>query len=112
MRQRDPKSVTIKRNEKREENPTGANMAPAYHVTIAERKDIAAVTVLCDECETRVCFQSATAKVPESCPSCGKPFSDKTKSALCALARFHRDAMSEEANSGKSLFRFEIRESV
>ncbi len=87
-------------------------MAPAYHVTIAERKDIAIVTVLCNECDTGVSLQIETARVPENCPSCGKSFSNKMQVALTALGRFHREAASEEASMGKPLFRFEIKENT
>lgn len=83
-------------------------MTAAYRITVAERRDLAIVTVIC-ECDTALSLRIESAMIPERCASCGKPFNEKTKAALGALARFHRDGKAAEEIAGKPVFRFEIR---
>ena len=45
-------------------------MAAAYRVVVAERKEIAEVTIVCPECGAELSIAIETAGVPESCPSC------------------------------------------
>jgi hypothetical protein len=86
-------------------------MAAAYRVVTANRDDISSVTVVCDECETAVSLKIETAQVPPVCTSCGKQWSENVLKALAALGRFHREAKAAEANLGKLIFRFDIRQS-
>jgi endogenous inhibitor of DNA gyrase (YacG/DUF329 family) len=88
----------------------GGRMTAAYRVTVAERQDIAEVSVSCPECGAAVTVKSETARVPTACPSCGRPYEEGLQSALAALGRFHREAGAVEAALGKSLFSFEIKD--
>jgi len=85
-------------------------MSAAYRVVIAERKDIEVLTVVCPECEAEVSLKAATARMPEFCPSCGRPYSIPVAEALAAFGRFQRTATTAEQNSEKPIFRFSIRE--
>lgn len=85
-------------------------MTAAYRVVVAERKDISIVSVICEECGTIICLKMETARIPESCGSCGKPYPEKTRSALAALGRFHREAATAEQATGKAIFQFEIKQ--
>jgi hypothetical protein len=87
-------------------------MTAAYRIVAAERNDLAVVTVVCDDCSSAIALKIETAKVPEQCASCGKPYSENIKAALAALGRFHREASTAETKAGKPLFRFEIRDSI
>ena len=84
----------------------------AYRVTIANRAELKEVTVICDGCGTCVVIQIETANIPESCPSCSKTYPEEAKSALAALARFHRDAIKAENRIGKGMFQFAIKETT
>lgn len=85
-------------------------MTATYRVTVAERADIARVSLICDECGSSVGLDAQSANVPAACPSCGRQYEDHTKAALVALGRFHREARTAEEHAGKALFRFEIRQ--
>jgi hypothetical protein len=85
-------------------------MTAAYRVVVAERKDIATVTVVCPECEAEVSLKIATAKVPEYCPSCEMRYRLPIGEALAALGRFHRSAATAEETEGKPVFRFSIKQ--
>jgi hypothetical protein len=82
----------------------------AYRVVVAERKDFSIVGVACDECGTTVTLAIESAKIPESCSSCGKQLSDNIKNALAGLARFQRMGRVAEENAGKPIFRFDIKQ--
>ena len=85
-------------------------MTAAYRVVVAERKDIATVTLVCAFCEAEVSLLIEKALAPDACPSCRKPYGDNVLSALAGLARFHQRAA--EAEQGKrSIFKFCIHES-
>lgn len=81
-----------------------------HRAVVAERKDIAVVTVECPECGSEVSLSIETARVPESCPSCQATYRLPTKEALAALGRFHRAAATAEENEGKPIFRFSIKQ--
>jgi len=83
----------------------------AYRVVVAGSKDIANVGVICDDCQSVISLPLATVALPPGCASCGKTYSPNTANALAALARFQREAIAAEANAGKPIFRFEIRQS-
>lgn len=85
-------------------------MTAAYRVVVADRKDIAIVSVVCDECNSAISLGVATASIPASCASCGKQYDQNTTTALAALARFHREAKTAEEKAGKPIFRFEMRD--
>ncbi len=85
-------------------------MTAAYRVFAAERKDVVMVTVACPNCGTAVSLSIETAQVPEHCSSCGQAFRESIRSALAALGRFHREAKCAESDTGKPIFRFDIRE--
>jgi len=85
-------------------------MTAAYRVVVAERKEIAVVTVICDECSAEVSVDPGIAKIPYACPSCGKGYSESTTTALTALGRFHRSATTAEEQAGKPIFRFHIKQ--
>lgn len=82
-----------------------------YKVSIAKRNELAEVTILCDECSTKVVARVEDGRLPVSCPGCGKQYGDSVKNALAALGRFHREAKAAESCSGKPVFEFAIRES-
>lgn len=82
----------------------------AYRVVVAERKDIAIVGVICDECHSVISLNVATAAIPPSCASCGKQYSENIKAALAGLGRFHREAKAAEEGTGKPIFQFDIRQ--
>jgi ribosomal protein S27E len=87
-------------------------MMAAYRVVVAERKDIAIVTLVCGECKSEVSVHAETATVPVSCPSCGMDYGAAAKTALEALGTFHRMATKAETHSaGKPIFRFQIKQS-
>ena len=85
-------------------------MTAAYRVVVAERKDIAAVTVICAECGSEMSMDARTAKVPYSCSCCGREYGENTRQALTALGRFHRFAATEEEHAEKPVFRFTIKQ--
>ena len=85
-------------------------MTAAYRVFVAERTDIAKVTVVCPKCDAALSLGIETANIPEGCASCGFTFRDTVRNALTALARFHREAKQAELDTGKAMFQFEIRE--
>jgi transposase-like protein len=85
-------------------------MAAAYRVVVAERKEIATITIICPDCTAEVSVDAQTARIPFACPSCSKDFSDQLREALNSLGRFHRLAATEEGHAGKPLFRFSIKQ--
>ena len=85
-------------------------MTAAYRVVVAERKEIAIVTVICEECSVEVSVDVGTAGIPHSCPSCGKGYNENATTALTALGRFHRSAATAEEQAGKPIFRFTIKQ--
>jgi DNA-directed RNA polymerase subunit RPC12/RpoP len=85
-------------------------MTAAYRAVVAERKDIAVVTVICEDCGAGVSVDIRTAGVPYACPSCGKGYNENTTTALTALGRFHRAAATAEEQAGKPIFRFDIKQ--
>lgn len=85
-------------------------MTAAYRVVIADRGDIAKVTVVCPSCEAALSLTIETANIPENCSSCGWVLRKNVRDALAALARFHRDGKQAETEVGKGMFRFEIRD--
>ncbi len=87
-------------------------MTAAYRVVTAERKDIAAVTVSCAECGSEVSLFIEKVSIPESCPSCRRPYGEKVGEALSGLARFHRAAIAAEQATARPIFKFLIRESA
>ena len=84
-------------------------MTAAYRVVVAERKEIAGVTVNC-ECGARLMFPVETALIPSACASCNKPYSQSVIAALTALGRFHREAAAAEVSIGHTIFQFEIKQ--
>jgi ribosomal protein S27E len=82
----------------------------AYHAVVAERKDIAMVTILCDECEAEVSIAAAAGRVPVRCPSCGKDYTPNTLLALKAFGEFQRFATTAEEHAKKPVFRFSIKQ--
>lgn len=87
-------------------------MTAAYRVVVAERRDIAIVTLVCGECKSEVSVKAETATVPIACPSCGIEYGEAAKEALEALGKFHRMATKAETHSaGKPIFRFQIKQS-
>lgn len=89
---------------------TIAFMTAAYRVVVAEREDIATVTVVCEKCGSEVSLIAETAVVPVACPSCGREYGKTITEALVAFARFHRFAKGAEELSAKPLFRFNIKQ--
>lgn len=85
-------------------------MTAAYRVVVAERKDIASVTVVCEDCGSEVSVSTATAKIPHWCPSCERQYDENVREALTALGRFHRLGAAAEEHAGKPIFRFNIRQ--
>ena len=85
-------------------------MAAAYRMVIAERKEIAAISVICPDCFAEVSVHAETARMPWACPSCTREYSAQLREALNALGRFHRLAAAEEEHAGKPLFRFSIKQ--
>ncbi len=84
----------------------------AYKVIVARREELVEVTILCDECPTRVVARVENGRVPVACPGCGKEYSDAVKNALSALGRFHREAKAAESIAGKALFQFTMKQST
>jgi hypothetical protein len=91
----------------------------AYHVVVAERKDLAVVTIVCpnpkcgaatsiDVSRQQELMDKSAGKIPESCPSCDESFGHEAVAALRSLAAFHRGAIAAEGNKGPT-FRFEIK---
>ena len=87
-------------------------MTAAYRVVVAERKDIAVVTVVCPKCGSEVSLPIETALAPESCPSCNRPYGDNVLGALAGLARFQQRSNEAEQDAKKPIFKFSIRESA
>jgi hypothetical protein len=85
-------------------------MTAAYRVVVAERKEMAQVTIVCPECSAELSIAVETAGVPESCPSCQMRYTKMMVDGLVALGRFHRDATIVEEQIGKPIFRFAIKE--
>lgn len=85
-------------------------MTAAYRVVVAERKDIAVVTIVCPECGSEVSLAMETARIPESCPSCEMVYRLPVRDALAALGRFHRSAATAEEHAEKPIFRFQIKQ--
>jgi hypothetical protein len=85
-------------------------MTAAYRVVVAERKDIAVVTIVCPECGSEVSLAIESARVPEFCPSCEMVYRLPVKDALAALGRFHRSAATAEEHAEKLIFRFQIKQ--
>ncbi len=79
---------------------------------VAERQDLLCPTVICPECSAELTVKINTAKIPEQCASCSRPLEENTVKALSALGRFHREAQATEQQTGKPVFRFEIREKI
>jgi hypothetical protein len=86
-------------------------MTAAYRVVAAERKDIETVTVVCPNCDSEVSLRIEKALAPEACPSCRRQYGEHVLSALAGLARFQQRAAEAEQGTGKTLFKFSIRES-
>jgi len=82
----------------------------AYRVVVAERKDIAVMSIVCDECSSRISINAETASVPVNCASCGKQYSENIRTAIGGFSRFHRSAKAEEQQAGKAVFLFEIKQ--
>lgn len=82
----------------------------AYSVVVAERKDINKVTLACQFCGCEVGANLETIRIPDACPSCHKAFDDNVLGALAALEQFHLKAKTAEDKTGKTAFRFEIRQ--
>lgn len=85
-------------------------MTAVYRVVVADRKDMAVATVVCAECGSEVSIAMETARAPEYCPSCQKPYEHPIIDALVALGRFHRAAATAEQHTGKPVFRFSIKQ--
>jgi predicted RNA-binding Zn-ribbon protein involved in translation (DUF1610 family) len=86
-------------------------MTAAYRVVVAERKDIAVVTIACEQCGSEVSIKSGIVIAPEACPSCGKVYGENTKNALAAFGRFQSFATAAEEHAGKPIFRFQMKQS-
>ncbi len=86
-------------------------MAAAYRAVVAERKDIAVVTVVCGNCSSEVSINAETAPIPVACPSCGREYEGDITAALVSLGRFHKMAKVAEGKDSKTSFRFNIRQS-
>ncbi len=82
----------------------------AYRAIVAERKDIATVTVLCEKCSSELSIDAESANIPESCPCCGREYDGEARTALTAIIRFHKSAKSAEERTGKRLFQFTIKQ--
>lgn len=82
----------------------------AYHAVVAERKDIAVVTILCGDCKSEVSIDAASARVPVRCPSCGSDYSPNARLALKAFGEFQRFATTAEDHAKKPVFRFSIKQ--
>jgi hypothetical protein len=85
-------------------------MTAAYRVVVAERKEVAEITIVCPECGAALSIEVETAGVPESCPSCQMRYTKTMVDGLVALGRFHRNATIAEEQIGKPIFRFAIKE--
>ena len=85
-------------------------MAAAYRVLVAERKDIATVTVICPECGSEVSLAVEMARIPNACPSCTRPYGENVNAALAGIGRFHREAATAEEHAGKPIFRFSVKQ--
>jgi hypothetical protein len=85
-------------------------MTAAYRVVVAERKDIAAITLICAECGAELSLTMETARVPEYCPSCQMIYGLAAREALVAFGRFHRAAATAEEHAEKPVFRFTIKQ--
>ena len=85
-------------------------MTAAYRVTVAERQDLIATTIICPDCDTELTLRIDTASPPNSCASCGHHFDASTTNAILALVRFHKEAQAAETISKKKIFRFETKE--
>lgn len=81
----------------------------AYRVTVAERKDLLVISVVCDECDTVVSLDLSKVAVPPNCSGCGKQYSEPLRKALGFFAGFLREAKIAEEQTGKGIFRFEIK---
>jgi hypothetical protein len=84
-------------------------MTAAYRVVVAERKEIAMVTIICD-CGARLAYPVETAIIPSACGSCNKLYGHNERNALAALGKFHREAAAAEASLGREVFQFEIKQ--
>lgn len=85
-------------------------MTAAYRVIIAERKDVASVTLICPEYASEVSLAAEKARTPDAYPSFTRQYGEGVKTALSGLARFHRQAATEEEHAGKPLFHFSIKQ--
>jgi len=87
-------------------------MMSAYRAVVAHREDLTNITLICDGCGTACILNIETARIPESCNSCGMELSDNIKTALAGLARFHRMGRTaeEKAENQAHLFRFDIKQ--
>ena len=82
----------------------------AYRAIVVEPKDLIVVTVTCDECGAEVSVNSESGNVSNGCPSCGRDYGENVANALAALGRFHRSARMAATQSGKPVFRFNIKQ--
>ena len=80
-------------------------MTAAYRVTVAQLSDLREITVVCDNCQSRLILPTDRAPIPEQCSACNKVFEDTLRNALVAFARFYR-----EASNSKSKIEIAIRE--
>jgi hypothetical protein len=91
----------------------------AHHAVIADRSDLAAVTLICPVCGAKIVINNLdhefvagtgnTRKLPEGCPCCSEHFDDSVREAIGGLMTFQRRALKLEQKAGKSMFQFEIR---
>jgi hypothetical protein len=83
-----------------------------YSAVVAEREDIATVTIVCqnDKCRSEVSVIAETAMAPVACPSCGREYGKGVAEALAAFSRFHKFAKGAEDYSDKPIFRFTIKQ--
>lgn len=79
----------------------------AYKLIVAERADLANVTICCAGCSTETSVAIEKAAIPENCPSCGDSVPAGIRTALGHLQRFHQAAGGAEAK--KTALSFAIR---
>ncbi|MEI9977558.1 MAG: hypothetical protein WDN23_00925 [Edaphobacter sp.] len=79
-------------------------------MVIAERKDVAIMTIICDKCEVEVSVKAETSVIPDACPSCLREYGKNMIEALLAFKRFHSYANTVEEQAGKSVFRLTIKQ--
>lgn len=92
-----------------------------YRVVVAERKELATVTIVCPnpKCGAQTSLDIETerppstsnpGKIPHYCACCELPYDDLILEALGGLATFHRAARKAETKCNATIFTFGIRQ--